>query len=1059
MDVCTIIAKNYAPYARVLARSHALHHPGSKCYTLVIDETEGFIDPAGEPFELVTIPEIGIERYDRMAALYDVLELSTAVKPWLLKHLLRERGIERVAYLDPDIRIFDPLTEVDSLLHDNQLVVTPHATEPMPRDGRKPSEVEILTSGVYNLGFIGMARGAETDHLLEWWAERLERDCVVDPERGFFVDQRWIDFAPGLVDSFHVLRDPGYNVAYWNLASRELQRRGERWEVNGRPLRFFHFSGFKPDRRDQLSTHQNRIQVEPRSALAEICDEYADELEDCGYEAASRWPYTYAALPNGIEMDPRVRAVYRQATARGELPEPVFEPGGAAALLEYLNGPADTGGQSGVTRYLHALYEQDDDLQVQFPDLRGVDAAHLVGWANTDAGAGIPQALLPSNRAGMTGPRAGVNLAGYFRSVLGVGEVARGLVDALEGQNVAVAPVGLVAGHSGQEESDVEERGPSYATFPINLVCVNADALSGFVDRMGPDFFGGRHTIGYWWWEVEEFPERLHEAFEHVDEVWAGTRHVAETLAAVSPVPVVRVTPPVEVPEFEPLPRERFGLPEGFLYLFVYDYNSVFARKNPLAVIDAFVRAFEPGEGPALAMKCIGHERYPDQHAQVLAAAAQRPDVHVLDHSLPRAQKDALIASCDCYVSLHRAEGLGITLAEAMALGKPVVATGYSGNLDFMTPDNSWLVDWEPVPVGEGVEYYPATATWAEPDVEHAARLMREVHDEPERTRDRALRGQAEIRRTHSREAAGRSMAARLLRIQERWGLRAAGLARDSRGTVDAVRVARRISGGPQPAFGQPRSGARGFLRRFVLRLIKPYSAFQRSVDEELLHAIQSLDDGLQRLAAGQAQLRPQVARLVGESEALPEAAAGLELAEHPVAGVVSGYAGDLAPPPAASPTERPAAIERLLAGREPVLELAGDDAALRDAADGSLGAVVAVGVAERLDQEDLPGFFGLALRKLAPGGVLIVQTPNPHSPRVMKTFWADPAHVRPLFPEVGLGLCRLAGFGSAFVFHPGGSGNVEADRFHEPSYALVAAPEPDGLGLQGPEPHRVARV
>ena len=343
-----------------MARSHTRHHPGSKCYALVIDETEGFIDPAEEPFELVTIPELGIDRYDRMAALYNVLELSTAVKPWLLKHLLGERGIERLAYLDPDIQIFDPLSEVEALLRDNELVVTPHATEPMPRDGRKPSEVEILTSGVYNLGFIGMARGADTDHLLDWWAERLERDCVIDPKRGFFVDQRWIDFAPGLVDSFHVLRDPGYNVAYWNLASRELSRSGERWEVNGRPLRFFHFSGFKPDRRDHLSTHQNRVQIKPGSPLAQICDEYADELVECGYESASGWPYTYAALPNGLELDSRVRAVYREATARGEFDGSVFQPDGAQALIEYLNGPADVGGQSGVTRYLHALYEEDE---------------------------------------------------------------------------------------------------------------------------------------------------------------------------------------------------------------------------------------------------------------------------------------------------------------------------------------------------------------------------------------------------------------------------------------------------------------------------------------------------------------------------------------------------------------------------------------------------------------------------------------------------------------------------------------------------------------------------
>lgn len=1055
MDICTIIAKNYAPYARTLARSHAEHHPGSRCYCLVIDELEGYIDAAEEPFELVTIPEIGIERYDRMAALYNVLELSTAVKPWLLRHLLHERGAERVAYLDPDIRIYDPLTEIDDLLRENQLVVTPHATEPMPRDGRTPAEADILTAGVYNLGFVGMSRGADTDLVLDWWAERLERDCVLDPERGFFVDQRWIDFAPGLVESFHILRDPGYNVAYWNLATRELGRRGERWEVEGRPLRFFHFSGFKPDLPDKLSSHQNRIQIRPGSPLERICREYAGELLANGYDEASRWPYSYRALPNGLELDSRVRAVYREATARGELEEPVFAPGGADRLLDYLNGPAETGGQSGVTRYLHALYDEQEILRTHFPDLRGLDAVHLVAWANTDGSAGIPQQLLPSNAtqpegAGALGPRAGVNLAGYFRSVLGLGEVARGVVEALESQNVAVAPVGLVAGHSGQEETTVADAGPSYATFPINLVCVNADAIPLFVDRMGPDFFAGRHSIGYWWWEVSEFPERWLDSFEHVDEIWAGTHHVADALAAVSPVPVVKVTTPVELAPFEPLSGERLGLPEGFRYLFVFDYNSVFRRKNPLGLIDAFSRAFEPGEGPSLVLKCIGQERFPAEHAELQGAAAARPDVHVIDRSLPRAEKDALINACDCYVSLHRAEGFGITLAEAMALGKPVIGTGYSGNLDFMTPENSWLVDYELVPIGQGAEPYPPGGEWAEPDIEHAARLMREVHDDPEAARVRALRGRIEIRRSHSREAAGASMARRLVRIQSRWGLRAAGLARDTRGTVDAVRVARRISRGPEPAFGKRLPGPRNFVRNLLLRVIKPYSAFERVVDEELLHAIQSLDNGLQALAAGQAQLRPQVQRLIAESQALPEAAIGVELAEHPVAGVVSGYAGDAPAAPAGTERERPPALEKLLEGREPILRLKGGYGPLREAADGSLGAIVAAGVAERLSQDELPTFFQLARAKLAGDGVLVVETPNPHSARVRKTFWADPEHTRPLFPEVGLGLCRLAGFGSAFVFHPAGSGNVEADRFYEEAYALVAAPGPGALGLRG---------
>ena len=1061
MDACTIIAKNYLAFARVLARSHAEHHPGSRLFVLVIDEVEGYVDPAEEPFELVRVPQIGIDHYDRMAALYTVLELSTAVKPWLMRHLLHERGLERVVYLDPDIRIYEPLTEVDDLLRENQLVVTPHATDPMPRDGRKPSESDILTAGVYNLGFIGMSRGAETDLVLDWWSERLERDCVLDPERGFFVDQRWIDFAPGLVESFHVLRDPGYNVAYWNLATRDLRMVEGRVEVNGRPLRFFHFSGFKPDRTDRLSTHQDRIQIHAGSPLERLCKGYADELLEAGYEETIVWPYGYRELPGGLELDSKVRRVYREATARGELARSVFTPEGARELIEYLNGPAEVGGHSGVTRYVHALYEEHGELKTHFPDLRGVDAVHLVAWANNDGSAGIPQPLLPSTAAQPRGaegaaPRAGVNLAGYFRSVLGIGEVARSLVDALETQNVAVSPIGLVASHSSQEESTVAERGPGYATFPINLVCVNADTLEGFVDQVGPDFFAGRHSIGYWWWELSEFPERFNAAFEHVDEIWAGTHHVADAIAAASPVPVVKVTVPVEVPPFEALPRERLGVPPGFVFLYVFDYNSVFERKNPLAVIEAFARAFEPGSGASLVLKTLEHARHPAEHERLLAAAARHPDVHVIDRALPREEKDALIDASDCYVSLHRAEGFGITLAEAMALGKPVIATGYSGNLDFMTAGNSYLVDYELVPVGPGSKPYPPDSQWADPDVEHAARLMREVHEDPEAARARGRRGQQEIRRTHSREAAGRSMARRILRIQERWGLRAAGLARDTRGIVDAVKLGRRISRGPEPAFGKTLSRPRNAVRELVLRVLKPYSAYQRNVNEDLLHAIKALDNGLQALAAGQARLRPQVERLVAESQALPGGSAGgLGLSEHPVAGIVSGYAGtpNGAPDGERSPEPPSRAFDALVGEREPVLELRGAAQALEQAADDSLGAVVALGVLERMPPGDTQAFFRQAASKLRADGVLIAETLNPHAPRVQKTFWADPANTRPLFPEAALDLARNAGFGCAFFFCPEGTGNVEADRFYEERYALVAATEASVLGLAPGQP------
>ena len=158
MDICTIIAKNYVAYARVLARSFREQHPDARCFALVIDDTEGYLDASEEPFELVTPEQLRLEGFEQMAARYDVLELSTAVKPWLLRHLLHDRGLEKIAYLDPDIQVCSSLAEIDALLDDHEIALIPHLTEPIPNDGRKPSETDILIAGAYNLGFVALAR-------------------------------------------------------------------------------------------------------------------------------------------------------------------------------------------------------------------------------------------------------------------------------------------------------------------------------------------------------------------------------------------------------------------------------------------------------------------------------------------------------------------------------------------------------------------------------------------------------------------------------------------------------------------------------------------------------------------------------------------------------------------------------------------------------------------------------------------------------------------------------------------------------------------------------------
>ena len=1035
MDFCTIVARNYVAFARVLARSIATQRPDARCFVLTVDDPAGYIDAADEPFELVTTSELGIETFDQMAAMYDVLELSTAVKPWLMKHLMLERGCERLAYLDPDIRLYDSLDEIDALLKEQSVVVTPHFTEPVPRDGLKPSEQDILTSGTYNLGFLGLRSTDEAIGLLDWWSERLATDCIVDPELGFFVDQRWIDLAPGLVERFHVLRDPGYNVAYWNLGGRSLRRGAEGYEVNGRPLRFFHFSGYDPRHPERVSKHQDRIDFAGEPALRELYDVYGSDLLADDFEQAVGWPYGIAELPNGVSLDKPLRRVYRNGVLTGELDGNPFSDEGARALIEYANGPADSGGEHGVTRYLAEYHRTRLDLRRQMPDLDRADGPRLVAWADVYGRGQIDESLMPGGSLG--GSLPGVNLAGYFDAALGVGEAGRQVADALEAQGVPISSLGLVAAHSpGGERAEARERGA--APHAINLLCVNADQVPALARDLGQSFFQGRYTVGLWWWEVDSFPERWLEAFEHVDEVWAGTDHVADALSPISPVPVVKVTLPVSLPEFECLPRERLGMPEGFTYLFVFDHLSVFERKNPLGLIDAFGRAFKPGEGASLVLKCMNADSRPDEHARLLEAAAAHPDVHVIDRHVPRAEKDAMIAACDCYASLHRSEGFGITMAEAMLLEKPVVATGYSGNLDFMSPETAFLVDHELVEVGPGSDPYPPEAHWAEPDLDHAASQLRAVFDDREAARARAARGAAALRASHSAEAAGKSLARRLVRVRTFAGAR--GLRGPLR-IADTTTAAELVGSGPvQPPPPSKAAAARGAARRALLRVLKPYAVHQQRVDNELLRAIHTLDRSVQSIAATQTD----VEHALRELRAAPYEPRGpLELSTRGDAGVVLGFSGAGAgPAPAATAAAESGWLAPLLDGREPAVHLDGGENALdrlTSAPAGSLGAVVARSVVGKLDDERLRQLVEAAAKALEPGGVLVIEAPNPHSPRGAKLLDADPARPRAVYPEQLLDECRAAGFAEGFAFHPEGVGNVEADRHREPRFAVEA--------------------
>lgn len=785
MHACTIVARNYLAQARVFARSFRRFHRDCRVTILVIDDASDQTEQhASEGVDLLNLSHIGLDPGDeyRMPMIYNVTELSTAVKPWLLRHLRESSGSDAVVYFDPDIEVFAPLYDIGELARSHSIVLTPHVTEPIPRDKLSLTESDILGAGIYNLGFVATGPGSEP--FLLWWSERLRRECVIDPPRMRFTDQRWVDFVPGLFPHY-ILRDRTCNVAYWNLYSRDVRWTGERYEVDGDPLRFFHFSGYDPDKPYLLSKHQGerpRVRLSEHPGVARICSEYSSKLLAEGFNVSKKHPYGFGQTESGIKVDFYIHGMYRRALLQfeeGLAPEPPtpFGPDGDGAFLRWLNEPQRRD-RPIITRYMMGIHAARPDLQNAFPDPLGARAEAFSEWFLHDGSKalaaderlipGRPEAAVAdgSDSAATDAPR--VNVVGYLAAELGVGEAARLLITALEASGTSYNAIINRETLSRQQHSfrcDEEAAGES----DINIICVNADQTPAFAAKAGPKFFDGRYSIGLWFWEIEDFPAMYHSALNHVDEVWAASPFVRDAIAKASAKPVFKFPLPIVKPEIDPsLTRDNLGMPGRFTFLFSFDFLSVLARKNPLGLIDAFRTAFRPGEGPALLIKTINGDKKLLDLEKLHFAAGGHPDIYIRDGYLRQIEKNTLTSLCDCYVSLHRSEGYGLTMAEAMALSKPVIATGYSGNMDFMTDENSYLCPFSYGAIGAGSYPYPEDSRWAEPDLEVAAKLMRRVWEHHDEAAERGARAATDVHTRHSPAVAGAAIRARIDHIRTR---------------------------------------------------------------------------------------------------------------------------------------------------------------------------------------------------------------------------------------------------------------------------------------------------
>jgi glycosyltransferase involved in cell wall biosynthesis len=412
---------------------------------------------------------------------------------------------------------------------------------------------------------------------------------------------------------------------------------------------------------------------------------------------------------------------------------------------------------------LTLLRQARPDLNDTFPHADDADA--VLAWIDrrpdlVKPDAGWRAELADDVRGGFS-TRPGVNILGHFRYPSGLQQVAATLARAFAAMGWRTTLRDLPI----EFPSDLSDRTryDGIELFDTTIYCASinppADAL---LQRCGMALRPGVRRVAVWYWESDVVPETVPARPAPFDEVWAPTRFIAEAFRRRVTVPVVPMLPGVELPRFTPRPRADFGLRDDrFLFLFTFDMASLMARKNPLAVVEAFRRAFRREEPVELVVKVARGDESPADIA-ALSAACAADNVTLINELWPRERLLALMACCDCYVSLHRSEGLGLGMAETMLMGKPVIATNYSGNLDFLTPETGYLVGGVRVPVPESVPQYPPGSHWVEPSVEHAAQQMRHVFERRDEAKATGERARAALTELMSLQAAGQRMATRL---------------------------------------------------------------------------------------------------------------------------------------------------------------------------------------------------------------------------------------------------------------------------------------------------------
>jgi hypothetical protein len=310
----TLCSINYLAQAKTLLDTMRKTNPSWHFIVGLVDKNINNVDISFLDCEILEVEKVDIDGFEWMVNNYSIVEFITAVKPFYFTYILKNRpDVDKVIYFDPDIMVFQPLTDLETKLDANDIVLTPHFTTPI-EDSLQPTEKHVFNTGVFNLGFLAVKRSPNTIAMLRWWENKLRTECILDLTRGYFVDQLWMNLVPTFFDKVLIDKYPGYNMAHWNLHERSLVQTPEGYTVNGVPLVFYHFSHYNPAKPAEIATFHTRYSFDTRADMKVLFDVYRASLLKNNFFELKKNPCYYMRNEGKKKLKKSFTAFFRKNT-------------------------------------------------------------------------------------------------------------------------------------------------------------------------------------------------------------------------------------------------------------------------------------------------------------------------------------------------------------------------------------------------------------------------------------------------------------------------------------------------------------------------------------------------------------------------------------------------------------------------------------------------------------------------------------------------------------------------------------------------------------------------